>query len=90
MMFVNDLILLSKASEPSIRATIAAMHEFAQVSRLQINKEKSLIVIREVKQQVKQELIILCGFSKGKSFFQVSSLGCYNFQIKQEWLYSTC
>ncbi|KAL0348162.1 UNVERIFIED_CONTAM: hypothetical protein Sangu_1044000 [Sesamum angustifolium] len=71
--FADDVLLFCKADLPSIQVIKDSLQEFAALSGLQVNPNKSQIILSRAGQQGKQQILYLLGFQEG--FLPVKYLG---------------
>ncbi|KAL0402454.1 UNVERIFIED_CONTAM: hypothetical protein Slati_4275300 [Sesamum latifolium] len=63
--FVDDVLLFCRADIPSVQTFKDALCEFAALSGLQVNAQKSQIILSRSVQQDKQQIVDLLGFQEG-------------------------
>lgn len=73
MMFADDLLLFSRADEPSIKAIFDAFIKFSTASRLEANLHKSKVYLAAVSDDVADHIVGELGIPKGT--FPIKSLG---------------
>jgi len=68
--FADDLLLFCKAGYASILSFIEALNEFAALSGLHINKDKSQVILGGVQGSIKQDSLDATSFTEGKFPFR--------------------
>ncbi|KAK4387116.1 putative ribonuclease H protein [Sesamum angolense] len=63
--FADDILLFCRADIPSIRVIKHTLSEFAELSGLKVNPNKSQIILSRAVQQEKQQMIDILGFQEG-------------------------
>ncbi|KAL0307852.1 UNVERIFIED_CONTAM: hypothetical protein Sangu_3008300, partial [Sesamum angustifolium] len=71
--FADDVLLFCKAHIPSIQVLKDTLNEFAALSGLNVNPEKSQIILSRAVQQERQQIIDCLGFQEG--FLPIRYLG---------------
>ncbi|KAL0283714.1 UNVERIFIED_CONTAM: hypothetical protein Sangu_2871700 [Sesamum angustifolium] len=71
--FADDVLLFCKADIPSIKVIKDTLCEFAELSGLKVNPNKSQIILSRAVQQEKQQILEVLGFQEG--FLPVRYLG---------------
>ncbi|KAK4381921.1 putative mitochondrial protein [Sesamum angolense] len=71
--FADDVLLFCKAHTPSIQVLKDTLNEFAALSGLNVNPEKSQIILSRAVQQDRKQIIECLGFQEG--FLPVRYLG---------------
>ena len=65
MCFADDIFLFAKGNATSVQITIDELAKFEAFSRMQVNKQKSVVFLGGVNDSVKATILKMTGFSMG-------------------------
>ncbi|XP_074315462.1 uncharacterized protein LOC141651661 [Silene latifolia] len=71
LIFADDLMIFTRGDMPSVAATSTALHEFAQVSGLFANPDKTNVYFGGVPPSLQAQILYTTGFTKGSFPFSV-------------------
>lgn len=70
LIFVYNIVCFSNANVKSFVTLKAVLHEFSIFSGLQFNARKSALIFHKSCDPVKQQLLLILGFTEGSLSFQ--------------------